>query len=190
MTQSKMQISTTPPLSGLALVQQANAALQAVATQSSLQVKSEIDTHKSSGDHDDRYARQHEIATHKSSADHDTRYMQHSARGAVNGVAPLGADGLVPMGHIPALPMDKVPGVSEAISQGVAGPVAQLQGQINNKANGGAVVQWHSGVVEFGFVDTNATRGQAECPAPWVMVGIRNVSLNTFTMRAVQLRNQ
>lgn len=57
------------------------------------------------------------------------------------------------------------------------------------KANSGAVCQWNTDITEFGGVSTGSSSGQADLPAPYVLVGLRN-GFYTHYLRAVQLRNQ
>ena len=59
----------------------------------------------------------------------------------------------------------------------------------NTKASGGAVCQWNTEITEFGGVSTGSSSGQADLPAPYVLVGLRN-GFYTHYLRAVQLRNQ
>lgn len=57
------------------------------------------------------------------------------------------------------------------------------------KANSGAVCQWNTDITEFGGVSTGSSSGEADLPAPYVLVGLRN-GFYTHYLRAVQLRNQ
>jgi len=64
-----------------------------------------------------------------------------------------------------------------------------LTGLSGGKANSGAVCQWNTDITEFGGVSTGSSSGQADLPAPYVLVGLRN-GFYTHYLRAVQLRNQ
>ncbi|MDY7507243.1 phage tail protein [Ralstonia wenshanensis] len=57
------------------------------------------------------------------------------------------------------------------------------------KAGAGAICQWNTEITEFGGVSTGSSSGQADLPAPYVLVGLRN-GFYTHYLRAVQLRNQ
>ncbi|CAJ0690559.1 hypothetical protein LMG18091_01298 [Ralstonia wenshanensis] len=57
------------------------------------------------------------------------------------------------------------------------------------KAGAGAICQWNTAITEFGGVSTGSSSGQADLPAPYVLVGLRN-GFYTHYLRAVQLRNQ
>ncbi|WP_343661794.1 phage tail protein [Ralstonia sp.] len=59
----------------------------------------------------------------------------------------------------------------------------------NGKSAAGAVCQWNTAITEFGGVSTGSSAGQADLPAPYVLVGLRN-GFYTHYLRAVQLRNQ
>ena len=64
-----------------------------------------------------------------------------------------------------------------------------LKSLSGGKANSGAVCQWNTDITEFGGVSTGSSSGQADLPAPYVLVGLRN-GFYTHYLRAVQLRNQ
>lgn len=59
----------------------------------------------------------------------------------------------------------------------------------SGKAGAGAVCQWNTAITEFGGVSTGESAGQADLPAPYVLVGLRN-GFYTHYLRGVQLRNQ
>ena len=64
-----------------------------------------------------------------------------------------------------------------------------LTGLAGGKAGAGAICQWNTEITEFGGVSTGSSSGQADLPAPYVLVGLRN-GFYTHYLRAVQLRNQ
>lgn len=68
--------------------------------------------------------------------------------------------------------------------------IENLEWQISNKANAGAEIPWNSGIQEFGQIDVNHSGNIADCPHPWVMVGIRNTAYQFVIIRGVKLRNQ
>jgi len=64
---------------------------------------------------------------------------------------------------------------------------------VARKANGGARVQWDSGVAEWGIMDIgiNIAAHTIDIPAPYVMMGMRKEANNTRCyLRGVVLRNQ
>ena len=64
-----------------------------------------------------------------------------------------------------------------------------LTGLAGGKAGAGAICQWNTEITEFGGVSTGSSAGQADLPAPYVLVGLRN-GFYAHYLRAVQLRNQ
>jgi len=68
--------------------------------------------------------------------------------------------------------------------------LGQVWGSWNlNPATSGSTVQWNTGVVEFGSLVVGAPTWGADCPSPYVVVGIRGAG-NAFVLRGVALRNQ